>query len=69
MFYLGDTTVKKALVNINVRVPLAMRELLETYVQHDLHTNISEFTRDAIREKIHRDVPQLFTRLFKELNS
>ena len=57
---------KKELVNINVRVPRALKELIEEYVKCDLHANLSEFTRDALREKIQRDAPELYKQLFKE---
>ena len=57
---------KNELVNINVRIPKALKELILKYVKCDLHTNLSEFTRDALREKIQRDAPELYRQLFKE---
>lgn len=57
---------KKELVNLNVRIPETLKELLERYVAVDMHTNISEFTRDALREKIQRDVPEFYRLLFQE---
>lgn len=51
MFHAGDPMVKKDLVNINIKVPLTLKQILERYVKLDLHTNLSEFTRDALRER------------------
>jgi len=56
----------KELINLNVRVPKTLKELLEKYVSADMHTNISEFTREALREKLQRDAPDLCKQLFKE---
>ena len=50
---------KKELINLNVRIPKTLRDLIEKYVERDLHTNISEFCRDALREKLTRDAPDL----------
>jgi len=57
---------KKELVNINVRIPRTLKEAIEKYVKKDFHTNLSEFTREALREKIQRDYPQIFEEIFKE---
>jgi len=51
---------KKMLVNLNVRIPQALKDVLEQYVKADLHANVSEFVRDALREKIRRDAPELY---------
>lgn len=57
---------KKEMETLNVRVPLTLKELMEKYVSLDCHINISDFTRDAIKEKLKRDVPHLFKELFRE---
>jgi len=57
--------VKKELINLNVKIPKTLRELIEDYVKRDLHTNMSEFTRDALREKLAKDAPELAQQLFK----
>jgi Arc/MetJ-type ribon-helix-helix transcriptional regulator len=57
---------KRELTNLNVKVPTTMKQLLQQYVKRDLHTNISEFTREAIREKFQREAPDLYKQLFKE---
>ncbi len=56
---------KKELINLNVKIPVTLKQLLEQYVKRDLHTNISEFTREAIREKIQRDAPMLYKQMFE----
>jgi hypothetical protein len=48
------------------RLPATLKELIEEYVKFDMHTNASEFTRDALREKLAKDAPELYARLFKE---
>ena len=57
---------KKELVNLNVRIPYAMRTIMQEYISRDTHANMSEFARDAIREKIVKDAPTLYAQLFKE---
>ena len=61
--------VKKELVNLNIKLPKTLKDLMAKYVKCDLHTNISEFTREALREKIQRDAPELAQQLFREVNS
>jgi len=68
MFYVGITLVtKKELVNLNVRIPATLKELIRKYIECDCHTNASEFTRDALREKLAKDAPELYKQLFREL--
>jgi Arc/MetJ-type ribon-helix-helix transcriptional regulator len=57
---------KKELCNLNVKIPKTLKELIAKYVRCDLHTNASDFTRDALREKLIRDVPALYEQLFQE---
>jgi Arc/MetJ-type ribon-helix-helix transcriptional regulator len=62
----GDAmVVKKELANLNVKIPTTLKQLLEQYVSMDFHTNISEFTRDALREKLQREAPELYKQLFE----
>jgi len=56
---------KKELTNLNVKIPTTLKKLLEEHVKHDLHTNISEFTREAIRQKLEREAPDLLKKLVK----
>jgi len=57
---------KKELRNINVRIPKTLKDLIQKYVAADMHTNLSDFTRDALREKIQRDAPDFYKLLFQE---
>jgi Arc/MetJ-type ribon-helix-helix transcriptional regulator len=59
---------KKELVNLNVRIPLTLKELIAEYLECDMHTNASEFTRDALREKLAKDAPALYKQLFEKKN-
>ena len=58
---------KKEMENLNIRVPSTLKELIQKYVLMDTHTNISDFTRDAIRQKLRKDAPQLYEQLFEEV--
>lgn len=39
---------------------------MKRYVEIDAHINESELTRDAIREKIQRDAPELYRDMFEK---
>jgi len=56
---------RKDLTTICVMIPQTMRDLIEEILSKDTHTNLSEFVRDAIRQKIQRDTPQLYGQLFE----
>lgn len=58
--------MEEKLVALNIRVPHTLKKLIKKYVSLDTHKDISEFTRDAIREKIQRDAPHLYKQIFKE---
>lgn len=53
-------------VRISARIPRSLKKLMEVFVSQDAHLNESELIRDAIREKIQKDAPQLYAKLFKE---
>jgi len=54
---------------IAFRVTKKFKELMEEYVLKDTHSNLSDFIRSAIREKIQRDSPQLIRTIFEESES
>jgi len=56
---------RKSLVQVSFRIPKTLKELVEQYVKNDLHVNVSDFFREALREKIQRDAPQLYQALLK----
>jgi Arc/MetJ-type ribon-helix-helix transcriptional regulator len=55
---------RKKRAKISIGVPKRLKELIKKYVQNGLYPNVSEFTRDALREKLARDAPDLYRRLF-----
>jgi Arc/MetJ-type ribon-helix-helix transcriptional regulator len=66
MFYSGKAmATKKETVNLNVRIPVTLKDLIARYIECDCHTNASDFTRDALREKLAKDAPNLYKQLFE----
>jgi len=65
MFNSGITMEKQESV-IAARVPKTLKELIAEFVKQDTHMNESDFVRDAIREKIRREAPHLYTKLFQQ---
>jgi len=53
---------------VSVRLSKRFKKIVERYIKVDLHKDISEFIRDAMREKIQRDAPLLYDELFKRKN-
>lgn len=53
-------------VRITFRAPATLRTLVKDYIMLDAHMNPSDFYRDAAREKIQRDAPELYKKLFAE---
>lgn len=49
---------------VSARVPKTLKTLISKIVEIDGHMNESDFVRDAIREKIQRDAPELYKQLF-----
>jgi len=50
---------------LSVRVPATLKELIKKVIETDTHLNESDFVREAIREKILREAPMLYKRLFE----
>ena len=57
---------KQRMAQLNLRVPHNLKELMKQYIVLDAHKDLSELTRDAIREKIKRDAPELYLELFQQ---
>jgi len=55
---------KKEIVYIGCKASRTMKLLIEKHILMDTHQNLSEFLREAIREKIRRETPQLYNELF-----
>jgi len=51
---------------IATRVTKPFAEVIENFVEMDSHLNVAEFMRDAMREKIQREAPELYKTMFKE---
>jgi len=56
---------EKNLVHLGVRIPRTLKKLMQDFIELDAHKDLSELTRDALREKISRDAPELYRKLFK----
>ena len=56
----------KETVNINVRVTSTLKKVIEQYIEADTHINISDFARDALREKMKRDAPWFLEKMLRE---
>ena len=54
------------MVQLNIRVPQNLKKIMKEYIELDAHKDLSELTRDALRQKIRKDAPQLYQNLFKE---
>ena len=61
--------MSKDTVNINVRVTSTFKKIIEKYIDQDTYINISDFARDALREKIRRDAPWLIEEILKQEDS
>ena len=57
---------KDQLVALNVKIPKKFKDMMYKYVDSGLHKDISELTRDAIREKIKRDAPDFYLKMLQE---
>lgn len=57
---------RKSTEHLGIRLPRNLKKLLSEYIILDTHMNESEFVRQAIREKLERDAPQLRQLLLKK---
>jgi len=57
--------MEEKLVHMTVRVPKTLRDLIKQHIELDTHINESEFVRDALREKIRRECPELYKQQFE----
>jgi len=51
---------------VATRVTNRTAELIDEFCRRDGHVNIADFIRDAIREKLQREAPELYRRFFEE---
>ena len=52
-------------VFVSARVPAKLRQILRAHVGRDTHMNESEFVREAVREKLQREAPDLYQKLVR----
>ncbi len=52
-------------MNVNVRITPTLKKIIEKYIDLDTYINLSDFARDALREKIKRDAPWLIVETLK----
>lgn len=58
----GESMVQTEFMGL--RISKTLVELIKEYIELDTHMNVSDFVRDAIREKLKKDSPELFLKLF-----
>ena len=51
---------------VATRVTNRTAKLIEEFCRRDGHVNVADFIRDAIREKLQREAPELYRRFFEE---
>ena len=56
---------KKETDVIGVVIPKTMRKILQRHIERNMYLNLSDFVREAIREKLQREAPDLYKQLFK----
>ena len=56
-------------MNVNVRITPTLKKIIEKYIDQDTYINMSDFARDALREKIKRDAPWLIDDMLKKEDS
>ena len=52
--------MKREVVLISAKVPLKLRDLMRRFVEVSAHMNVSDLIRDAVREKILDEAPELY---------
>ena len=50
---------------ISVKVTKPLAKMIKEYMKLDAHVTLSDFVRDAIREKIKTDAPWLYEKMLK----
>jgi len=56
----------ESMIQVSFKIPKALRDMIEKHVKHDLYVNLSDFFRDALREKIQREAPELYRQVFQD---
>ena len=51
---------------VSTRITESLAQIIEEYLQLDAHVTPADFFRDAIREKLKRDTPDLYNSMYKK---
>jgi hypothetical protein len=51
---------------ISVKVTKQLAQMIKQYMELDTHVTLSDFVRDAIRDKIKTDAPWLYEKMLKK---
>jgi Arc/MetJ-type ribon-helix-helix transcriptional regulator len=57
---------KQDLDVLSVRITKSMTRIIDKFLNIDSHVTKSDFVRDAIRDKIKKEAPQLYLEMFEE---
>jgi len=57
---------KQELDVLSVRITKSMTRIIDKFLNIDSHVTKSDFVRDAIRDKIKKEAPQLYLEMFEE---
>ncbi|MCK4482851.1 hypothetical protein KAU55_06455, partial [Candidatus Bathyarchaeota archaeon] len=60
------STLEKQDAVVSARVPIKLKRLVEEFIHKDTHLNESDLLREALREKIRREAPDLYRRILQE---
>ena len=69
LYYIHITNMEpkdKEFTVLVVRIPQTMRNIMDQIIRADTHSNISEFVRDAIRQKIQHENPGLIQQMVRD---
>jgi len=54
---------------VGIKISKNFLKAIDLYVSRDTHSNRSEFIRTAIREKLKRDVPELWSKILSNIDT
>jgi Arc/MetJ-type ribon-helix-helix transcriptional regulator len=63
---MGKEESEEELLVITVKVTKSLHEMIKRFLRLDAHVTLSDFVRDAIREKIKRDAPWLYEEMLRK---
>ena len=54
------------MIVVATRITVPFSKIIEEYIHRGVHVTPSDLLRDALRDKIKRDAPDLYAELFNE---